>query len=165
MSSARRHESLIPLSREHNHGLMLCLRVRRMLGLPSVDETLVCDTAADIAQFVATDLAAHFQAEEEVLFPAMRGFSEVPLINELVSEHRELEALAKRLSELKAKELVGALGRFADLLESHIRKEERALFPLYERLVSEEAAAEIGYAVKLLIGDGIHSRERYAPFR
>jgi hemerythrin-like domain-containing protein len=137
-----------------------------MLALPSVDETLACDTAADIAQFVVTDLAAHFQAEEEVLFPAMREFSEVSaLLNELLSEHRELEALANRLSALKAKELVGALGEFADLLESHIRKEERGLFPLYERLVNEETAAEIGYAVKLLIGDGIHSREHYAPFR
>jgi hemerythrin-like domain-containing protein len=53
---------------------------------------------------------------------------------------------------------VYALGEFADLLEAHIRKEERALFPLYERLVSAEVAAEVGRAVKDIIGDATQSR-------
>jgi hemerythrin-like domain-containing protein len=154
MKSPRRHESLIPLSREHHYGLMLCLRIHRGLQLRSNDETWTREKAAQAAQFFATDLAAHFKAEEEALFPAMRdiaGASE--LLNELLSEHRKLETLAGRLRGSQVRQLVDALGEFADLLEAHIRKEERELFPLYERLVSDEVAAEVERAVKGVIGN------------
>ena len=165
MKSARRHESLIPLSREHHHGLMLCLRIRRALGLPGVDQAVVRETAANAAQFFATDLEAHFKAEEEALFPAMEevsGASE--LLSELLAEHRELEALANRLSDTEVEALLRTLGQLADLLEAHIRKEERELFPLYESLVDDVAAAEVGDKVKGVIGDGT-STPVSKPFR
>jgi hemerythrin-like domain-containing protein len=98
MKSPRRHKSLIPLSREHHYGLMLCLRIHRGLPLRGNDETWVREKAGRAAQFFATDLAAHFRAEEVVLFPAMRGPAGASaLLSELVPEHRELEALAERL--------------------------------------------------------------------
>ena len=167
MKSARRHESLIPLSREHHHGLMLCLCIRKVLAQPSVDEAVARETAAHAAQFFATGLVAHFKAEEEALFPAMQHFSGASkLLSELLTEHRELEALAARLADTEVSELVRTLDQFADLLEAHIRKEERELFPLYERFVSDEAAAEVDCAVKDIIGDGTLSRETVStPFR
>ena len=138
---------------------MLCLRIHRGLLLHSNDETWAREKAAQAAQFFATDLTTHFRAEEGALFPAMRDFvGATKLINELVSEHRKLEALAERLRAPDAAKLVGTLGEFADLLEAHIRKEERELFPLYERLVSADVAAEVGRAVKGIIGDAMKPR-------
>ena len=160
MKSSRRHESLIPLSREHHYGLMLCLRIHRGLPLHGNDETWIREKAAQAAQFFATDLAAHFKAEEEALFPAMSGFRGArELLSELLSEHRKLEQLADRLGGTSVVELTRALGEFADLLEAHIRKEERELFPLYEKEVPGEVAAEVGRAVKTIIGDAMQPRD------
>jgi hemerythrin-like domain-containing protein len=158
--SSRRHESLIPLSREHHYGLMLCLRIHRGLPLHKGDEEWVRGKAARAARFVADDLAPHFRAEEESLFPAMREFIEArELLKELLSEHRELEALAARLSAPDVGQIVEAMGKFADLLVSHIRKEENELFPIYERLVSPGVAAEVGREVRSVIGDATQPKE------
>jgi hemerythrin-like domain-containing protein len=53
---------------------------------------------------------------------------------------------------------VDALGEFADLLEAHIRKEERELFPLYEKQMSPAMAAEVGREVKNIIGNAMQPR-------
>jgi hemerythrin-like domain-containing protein len=117
------------------------------------------EKAAQAAQFFTTDLAAHFKAEEEALFPAMRDFAGASaLLRALLTEHRKLEALAERLRGAEVVKLVDALGEFADQLEAHIRKEERELFPLYEKLVGPEAAAEVGGKVKNIIGDAMRPR-------
>lgn len=156
MKSSRRHESLIPLSREHHYGLMLCLRINRGLLLRRHDEIWTREKAAQAAQFLDTDLAAHFKAEEEALFPAMQKFSGASaLLRELLAEHRKLEALVKRLNGTEVTELSDALVEFADLLESHIRKEERELFPLYEKHMSPEIASVAGREVKDIIGDAM----------
>ena len=156
MESSRRHESLLPLSREHHYGLMLCLRIHRGLPLHRDDETWGREKAVQVAEFFASDLTAHFKAEEEALFPAMRDFAGASeLLNELLSQHRELERLGEQLRGAEGAQLAEALVRFADLLEAHIRKEERELFPLYERQTSAEVAAEVGRAVKEIIGDGL----------
>lgn len=156
MKSSRRHESLVPLSREHHYGLMLCLRIHRGLPLRGNDETWAREKAAQAALFLATDLAAHFKAEESALFPAMRDFTGASeLLSQLLSEHRKLEAMAERFRAPEVAQLAHALGEFADLLEAHIRKEERELFPLYETLVSDEVAAEVERLVKGVIGNAM----------
>ena len=159
MTPSRRHDSLVPLSREHHYGLMLCLRIHRGLPLGGDGKTWVRAKAAEAAQFFATDLAPHFKAEEEALFPAMRDFRGASdLLSELQSEHRELERLAGRLAGADAAELPETLGKFADLLEAHIRKEERELFPLYEKHAGAELAAEVGRAVKRIVGDAMQPK-------
>jgi hemerythrin-like domain-containing protein len=159
MKSSRRHESLVPLSREHHYGLMLCLRIHRGLPLRASDQTWVREKAFQAAQFFATDLVAHFKAEEEALFSAMRDFVGADrLLGELLTEHRKLERLAERLGGTEVGELVSTLGEFADLLEAHIRKEERELFPLYEKQARANLAAEVGSAIKSIIGDAMQPR-------
>jgi len=156
MKSLRRHESLIPLSREHHYGLMLCMRLHRGLQLFNQDEKWVREKAAQAAQFFETDMAAHFKAEEKTLFPAMRSLTGTSaLLDELVSEHRKLEAIAARLDGAEIANLVDVLGEFADLLESHIRKEERELFPLYETQMSLEMAADVGQEINGIIGNAM----------
>jgi hemerythrin-like domain-containing protein len=138
---------------------MLCLRIHRGLPLRRNDETWARKKAAQAAQFFSTDLAAHFKAEEEALFPAMRDFSGASaLLSELLAEHRKLEALAERLRGTAVATLVDALGEFADMLEAHIRKEERELFPLYEKQMSPDMAAEVGRGIKNIIGNAMQPR-------
>ena len=141
--------------------MMLCLRIHRGMPLHGDDETWVRAKAGQAAQFFATDLAAHFKAEEQALFPAMRDFAgAAELINDLISEHRKLGTLAEQFCETGGAQLVDALGEFADLLEAHIRKEERELFPLYEKEAGADLAEEVGRAVRNVVGDATQPRDR-----
>src|SRR5215510_11908680 len=160
MKASRRYQSLIPLSREHHYGLMLCLRIHRGLPKNGDDEAWVREKGVQAAAFFTTDLIAHFEAEEQVLFPAMRSFTGAKeLLTELVSEHRQLRRIASRMVGSKAAGLKTALGQFADMLESHIRKEERQLFPLYEKQVSGDVDTEVERAIHHVIGDAMQSRD------
>ena len=160
MKLSWRHESLIPLSREHHYGLMLCLRIHRGLPLHCDDGAWVRAKAAQAVEFFSKDLAAHFKAEEDALFPAMQDFAGAStLLNELFSEHRELERLAEELGGTEVAQLADALARFADLLEAHIRKEERELFPLYEEQAGTDLAAEVARAIRNVVGDAMQPRD------
>jgi hemerythrin-like domain-containing protein len=138
---------------------MLCLRIRRGLPQHRYDETWVRKKAAQAAQFFATNLAEHFRAEEDALFPAMRALSgAAELLSKLCSEHRELEALAELLIGTEAPQLIDVLAAFAELLEAHIRREEHELFPLYEMLSSPDVSTEVGRAIKNIIGDAMQPK-------
>ena len=135
------------------------MRIHRGMPLYGKDETWVLTKAAQAAEFFASDLTAHFKAEEETLFPAMQDFIGVSeLLNKLRSEHREMERLVERLRASEGVGLIEALGEFADLLEAHIRKEERELFPLYEEQADVALKEAVGRAIKDVIGDARQPR-------
>jgi hemerythrin-like domain-containing protein len=48
----------------------------------------------------------------------------------------------------------------ADLLERHIRKEERELFPLFEAHFDEAAAERIGVELKRMLGESNAPRRK-----
>jgi hemerythrin-like domain-containing protein len=153
MKSTRRHDSLILLSREHHYALMLCLRIHRGMVKHREDASWLQKKAADAIRFFEGDLIDHFGAEEEALFPAMRDLADATaLIQELLSEHREMERLIECLRRARDESLATLLNQFADLLEAHIRKEERQLFPVYERQVSSTLARQVGQRVSERIG-------------
>ncbi|HEX9143112.1 MAG TPA: hemerythrin domain-containing protein [Candidatus Binatia bacterium] len=129
-----RHSSLVPLSHDHHHGLALALRCRRQaLGqLQPAGAEGLRERAREFREFFAENLVNHFRAEEEVLFPELSA--RIPesrdLIDLLVREHEQMRSAIPNLQEeIGLAKIVFDLG---DLLERHIRKEERELFPLFE---------------------------------
>lgn len=129
-----RHSSLVPLSQDHHHGLALALRCRRQaLGqLQPAGAEGLRERAREFREFFAENLVNHFRAEEEVLFPELSA--RIPesrdLIDLLVREHEQMRSAIPNLQEeIGLAKIVFDLG---DLLERHIRKEERELFPLFE---------------------------------
>lgn len=152
-TSTRRHDSLIPLSREHQYALMLCLRIHRGL-IEHDNQNEWLQTKADQAvRFFEGELVTHFRAEEELLFPAMRELAGAPrIIEELLEEHREMGRLIDQLRKPEISSLASTLKEFADILEAHIRKEERELFPIYEQQASPEITFRVERAILSLIG-------------
>jgi iron-sulfur cluster repair protein YtfE (RIC family) len=149
MTISRRHDSLIPLSHDHHHALVLCLHIHRGLEKQHEDETWLTAITEEAIGFYESDLTPHFKLEEEVLFPAMQNFSEAAeLIEELINEHRRLENFIERLRQMNIDGLEETLTQLADLLKSHIRKEENILFPIYEKLMAKELADKIGQEIK-----------------
>jgi oxalate/formate antiporter len=69
-----RHPSLVLLSHDHHHGLALALRCRKQgLGqIKPMGAEGLRERAKEVLEFYRANLAAHFNAEEQVLFPLMR---------------------------------------------------------------------------------------------
>ena len=103
--------------------------------------------------FVEADLQTHFRAEEEVLFPLVR--SVIPqsqlLIEELLKEHRQIRHGADRLEESSG--LAKLLFDLGDLLEHHIRREERELFSLFERHVPQAEAESMRREMEKILSE------------
>lgn len=140
-----RHPSLVCLSHDHHHGLALALRCRKQaLGQikPMGVEGLRA-RAREVKDFFAQNLERHFLAEEEVLFPLVR--TSVPescgLIEGLLAEHGQMRESARRLEQ--EKDLAKLLFDLGDLLERHIRREERELFPLFENRIPAVQAESV----------------------
>ena len=135
---ARRHDALIPLSHDHRSALALAFRLHNPAPPGPVTPTTPASTPASRAEetiaFFQRNLVEHFAIEEELLFPAIRAAGaaagvEAGLVDRLVSEHRELERIKARIEHASDDgERGSALTAFADLIESHVRTEERMLF-------------------------------------
>src|SRR4051812_8105616 len=132
-----RDPTLIPLSRQHQHGLALCVMTRRSLASDCSFENIQKLSGRVIDQF-EVELLNHFQVEEQVLFPAC---GPLPIIADLVAEHRALEAL---VAQLRTAASAALLERFCELLSNHIRREERELFEQIQQSLPRELLDELG---------------------
>ena len=132
-----RDPSLIPLSHQHHNGLALCVLTRRSLAADASPENIQKLARRAIDRY-EVELANHFAIEEEVLFPEC---GPLPLVSELLKEHREIEAL---VAELRAAPSAAVLERFCDILTSHIRREESDLFEQIQRTLPREALERAG---------------------
>jgi hemerythrin-like domain-containing protein len=132
-----RDPSLIPLSRQHQHGLALCVLTRRALEQNSSAEN-VAAVARRIADQYDIELANHFEVEEQVLFPACGN---APIVAELIAEHRRLEAM---VAGLRTSATVETLLAFCDLLSAHIRREERVLFEDIQQTLPRDTMDRLG---------------------
>jgi len=151
---AKRHPSLIPLSHDHHHGLVLAFRLREGLPRNRKPSDSPREQAEDTVRFFHDNLVAHFQAEEEVLFPAIRTHvpQAIVLLDTLIAEHTTISSSVEQLSRIASNDLSlpAFLKSFGDVLERHIRCEERELFPLYEVNIPEAEATRLGAEIARL---------------
>ena len=132
-----RDPSLIPLSHQHHNGLALCVLIRRSLAANSSPEN-VAALARRVIERYEIELVNHFEIEEKVLFPAC---GPMPIVNELVAEHRMLEDI---VAELRVTPSAKLLEDFCALLTAHIRREENQLFEEVQRALPREALERAG---------------------
>lgn len=138
-----RNPNLIPLSRQHQHALALCVRINRA-QLSSQDE--VAAWQAEIQQHFEQEIRYHFEAEETNLFPAARRHPELmSLVDELLTEHTRLRSYFTSASSRTLTR--DGLRQFAEVLSGHIRKEERQLFEGMQEMMPAEQLQKIGTAL------------------
>lgn len=128
----KRHIALQPLSREHHEALLLSQLLRNDVpdyaGMPSTTEGKVV-YAKKIFQETLLD---HFK-KEEIIFRQSKGLQHEldNYIEELLAEHKTLSQSFQELDPAStSSEQLHELGQ---LLNLHIRKEERIVFPLLEQ--------------------------------
>jgi len=145
---AHRHESLVPLSRDHYHGLLLAQQIKTterimMAGWPSAP----VQQAAFVRAFFAEHLERHFTDEEQSLFPMVVKHipSASAQVDELLQDHRAMEKFARSFEHPDPHRAPALLAEFGDLLERHIRREERELFPLFEAQAPPDVLQRVGH--------------------
>lgn len=134
-SPIRRHPLIVPFSRDHHFGLLLSWKIKQ--GIKNqVDAERISDY---VIYFYEKALVPHFRLEEEQLFPHFSAGHAG--CQQALREHTQLEFLVNELHRDKAGTVI--LQAFADLLEKHIRFEERILFnqlqtEIYDPQLSED---------------------------
>jgi hemerythrin-like domain-containing protein len=144
-----RDKSLIPLSHQHQHALALCVRIDRASPIPDAD---LSAWQSEIAQEFRSEIAVHFAAEEQILFPVAKEFKELSgLVIDLLSEHVVLRGLFSRAESQRLS--AGELTTFARQLSQHIRKEERQLFEIIQQLLSAKELSDLGGRLDMALKD------------
>ena|SRR5215471_18795397 len=124
MQPIKRSKQLAPFSREHHDALVFLLRIKQ--GLKNGTGTTVISEY--VKWFWDNNLKKHFDEEEALLLPHLDTADK--LATQLKNEHRAIRKLV-------AKELaVSEIALFSELLNAHIRFEERTFFPYVEKVIS-----------------------------
>lgn len=130
----KRHPALIPFSHDHHHALVQARRLKKAAS-GSEDERRAA--AAAFVEFFRSDSVRHFREEEELLFPLLDP--PPPLVERLLVEHVRLHSLVGRME--RGETNPATLKVAGELLEAHVRAEERELFPLLQESVPEDELA------------------------
>ncbi len=140
----KRNENIVKLSKDHHASLMFCWKLRQGIK-HHVDEKRMI---VYVKYFWDQHFSEHFREEEDILFAPLQD----DLVNKAIADHRQVQTLIKTLSEPGAGDFYATLARLADVVDEHVRYEERVLFPHLEKELSQSKLEEIG---KQLPGDPI----------
>lgn len=132
----KRNENIVQLSRDHHSGLLCSWKIRQGIKKGIEPERI----KKYILYFFEDHLKNHFREEEEILCP----YLEDEYTERIRSEHQQMNKLISKIKESKEDDL---LSDFANLLELHIRFEERNWFPHLEEKLDNSTLNKIGIAL------------------
>ena len=139
----KRVPELHGLSDDHHNGLVLARRCREAGREDSeTSPELVWKHAQET---FAIQLDPHFKIEEQHLLPGLEAIGEASLANRIREDHSALRAL-QRVEPVNRL----LLKRFGELLEAHIRYEEREVFETTQHLISADVLEAIASACHAL---------------
>ena len=136
----KRSPELRNLSVDHHHGLLLARKAK--LVAAGQDDTPLPDMWKEAEEKFRFELEPHFRIEEEVLGPALHAHGEIALVQRLHREHEELRGTIKP----GADRTPASLANFGELLERHIRFEERELFETAQRVLNPDELSAVAVA-------------------
>lgn len=139
----KRSRELRPLSSEHHQALLVAFQLKKGLAGHGDSAGAPKDLPGLLGlarRFEEQVFRTHARAEEELLGRYLPPAD----MARLRAEHAEMTRLLEEARSARANDVRARLGAFADLLERHIRWEERELFPYAEGHVDEATLRSIG---------------------
>ena len=122
----KRGKELVSLSREHHDGLLLCWKINK-----GIENGVSMDRIKDyILFFFDENLEPHFEEEERYVFTLLP--QEHPNRTEAEVHHKLIRELIDNFKSGKQTYPL-SIKYFAEVLEMHIRYEERVLFNIIEK--------------------------------
>ena len=129
----KRRPELQPLSREHHDGLLFSWKIRQGLK----NNTSLDSLASFTGWYWKNHIRPHFFQEEKILFACLPDH---PMMNRVKAEHDLIRELVINIDQdPDSMDMI----RLADIMETHIRFEERELFPSLETQLSPSQLAEV----------------------
>lgn len=138
----KRAEELIPLSREHHHGLLLGWKIKQ--GMAKKIALQRIKTYAD--WFYRQHLSPHFDLEEKYVFPLLGETNEQ--IIKAKQQHRQIRDIIEKPGA-EEQDLV----QLEKLLTEHIRFEERILFNEIQKSDGLKSIMEFTHAAEKVFID------------
>lgn len=94
------------------------------------------------------DLTAHANAEEEVVYPAIRG--EMPKVQELYDEQAEMKQLLDDIksSSASSPQFMEKIQRLKRMVKTHVNEEESDLFSKFRQNMNEEQMEQLAKQFK-----------------
>ncbi len=141
INGLKRHAALQPLSRDHHGALVQARALRLAAGRVAA--------AREFLDYYERELRGHIADEERALLPRCRD-ADAAGADRILEEHRELEALVAAIGEAlaAANDLSAPMAEAGQLLDDHVRFEERHFFEVVQRELSSAALEEIGRAIE-----------------
>lgn len=130
-------------------------------GLPDLDDPQARDTLSRAARLIPAELHPHFEMEERI-FPRLVEEGAADMAETLTTEHRVILPIADRVAEAAGRAIAHGFteadwesfradaAELVSRLEAHILKEEKALLPLMEDVLSPEEDLELAQAYATL---------------
>lgn len=126
-TTIKRKKILLPLSREYNHSLLLCWKIR--VGFRKSIEIERIKAYTD--WFFKTNLKPHFAVEEDFIFPLLGSGN--TLVKKALADHRRLTRLFEDKIHIER-----SLSLLEEELENHIRFEKGQLLNEIHKIGSEK---------------------------
>jgi len=130
----KRCKQLAPLSREHHDGLLFVWKIRQGFS----KHILIAKMQKYSMWYWQQHIKPLFSREEKILLPFMKPTH--PTTTRFKEEHDQIRELILSLDKEADKR---SLVLLVDLIESHIRFEERELFNFLEQSLTNEELDEI----------------------
>jgi len=136
----KRSEALKPLSHEHHHALFVTKVIKD-------SETKEAASKA-FTDFWIKEGATHFRIEEEVLLPGsgLSGPSSDEGVARLLDDHLDIRRRAAKVLVNEAS--LDEIRELGLILHSHVRFEERDLFPRIEACLDDEALKSLAQQIE-----------------
>jgi iron-sulfur cluster repair protein YtfE (RIC family) len=149
IATKKRHQSLQPLSRDHGVGL-LCAQHGQKAIRASLHDRLELTEQIRVLSQVA--VLSYLQDEQRVLSSLIE---DDVLRTEFQQHHNNIRELIYRLDlvEPSVDPGIGLLASIAAALESYVRWEENALFPMLEQTLGYQVLCELTGLTELIESD------------
>ena len=132
----KRDYRLRGLSSDHHHALVLARKAR--LTAESGDDANVEKVWTSVRQEFRIQIEPHFRVEETYLLPALDAAGCRDAVKRTLDEHRSIRRYIE-MQSVSGEDLLA----FAGVLKAHVQYEERKLFPLAEKELTEENLEKI----------------------
>jgi len=138
----KRHEAIAPLSRHHHHALALVLKIRKAETAATKEQAEAL--RREVQRFWQNGGQQHFREEEEILLPAYARYASLERkeIIGMLLDHVKIRAMVDSIQD-ETDDVLPLIRKFGDMLEEHVRKEERVIFPMIEAALPEDVLRKL----------------------
>lgn len=132
----KRNQHIVKLSKDHHATLLFCWKLRQGIKYHIAVERLI-----KYAQyFWEHHFSIHFKEEEEFLFKPLTD----EVVQKAINDHQKIRTFIENITVEGMESEKDILLELAEIVDQHVRYEERILFPHLEEKLSGEQLATIG---------------------